>query len=278
MAAHEEEKPALSPNLLTALKDEVNTMEKLRLLKSFIVEHEKDVKAYETTSEINNMGTLGIMSSIFVFSGYDNKKIGLHETKVTMKLRCSGVRRRDGTPKCDEILMPEDAKYFRQMFANDNSIEIRINTWKIRAPEWLDHTKWIEPFLVIKNHFARAACGSKNEWTFTGDHHDPEWASYMSIHVFVYYRLFERHQLEQDVVYDVYDTNEEDRYYLRYEKVDDKERVFMCEKDGTDEHLMALDDNGAEYEFDFLNPNILHQFIFMQIIPLKREEKKQRTD
>lgn len=278
MSAHEEEKPALSLNLLTALKDEITNMDNLKLLKSFIVEHEKDIKAYQTTSEINKLGTCGIMSSIFIFTGYDDKKIGLFETKVTMKLRCSGARRRDGTPKCDEILMPEDAKYFRQMFANDNSIEIRIDTWKIRAPEWLDHTKWIEPFPVIKNHFARYACDSTNEWTFTGDHHDPEWSSYMSIRVFVYYRLFERHQLEPDVVYVVYDPDEEYQNYIRYEKTDEKERVFMCEKDGTDEHFMALDDNGVEYEFDYLNPNILHTLIFMQIIPLKREEKKQRTD
>jgi hypothetical protein len=280
MAAHVEQE-LLSDEFIRSLKDNVNTNEKLSILKAQLIELEKEIKIKEDTERINQLKIGDIISSIYIYNEYDNEKIGFFETEVTVKLGCRSCRMRDGTPKCNEILMPNEHDDFFDWFNHkDNTKAEREYGKEMVAPEWLKYTKWMETFTQIKNEFNKRIDYEKYEWLFAGDHHDPEWESFMNIPVYVYYRFITIGDLDPTVIYKIYDAGG-GQFYIRYTENNDVKKLRECDKKGFIEELTEeeIEELGEHYlEEDYIKNGWLNNIVVMKTYPLEVGVKKQRTD
>lgn len=267
MAAHTE-KETLSDAFIQSLDDNIDTSEKLRLLRTQLIELEKNIKIKEDEKRINQLKLGEIISSIYIYTNYDNEHIGFAESTVTVTLKNYAVRRVYGNPECDEILMPDEYDDFRKMFREDDGSKTLEYT-KITSPEWLKHTQWLETNTQIKNHaFKQIKGDGENAWIFTGDHHDPEWTSFINIDVYLYYRLITIADLKSDLIYDVHDGLGDCRVYIRYTEENRDKQLRECDKKG------VIDENSEDY----LEHGWINDIIILSTTPFENEAKKQRTD
>ncbi len=277
---------SLFEDFLKGLRERITTEDDIRNVEMELAAIRNTLKKTKSMAIIDNMGLNKMLYSLKEYD-YDTKRIGCVEQTIAVKVKNHAVRR-DDDDKCTDVLDEREMKHLIQTYKNCEKDNGNLGTY---MNYWL---AWADPIEPLNDIYAAAELESfpDERWINVGDWDDPLHLAWVTISVFVYFRIPTIESLSDlNLVYKVFNFYPELIEYVRTATIDGIKMVVECEEDGTLVEISEEKDAILSDIYNIYDESDRSFLWVIKTIPLEiaqhkqkksdeeeKDPKKQRTD